>query len=43
MTAPEILCYRLASQQISVSRYREPGEVVAAMGAMQAQDYLAAL
>jgi hypothetical protein len=43
MTAREIAYYRLANQQISLVRYRDPAEVVASLGAMQAQDYLGAL
>ncbi|HSX28261.1 MAG TPA: winged helix DNA-binding domain-containing protein [Candidatus Saccharimonadales bacterium] len=33
---------RLITQQISASRFRTPGELVAHMGAMQAQDFLGA-
>jgi hypothetical protein len=43
VTAREITWYRLANQQISRVRYGEPADVVASLGAMQAQDYLAAL
>jgi Winged helix DNA-binding domain len=43
MTPREIARYRLLNQQIAFTRSKTPAEVVAALGAMQAQDYLAAL
>ena len=43
MTSPDVALLRLANQQIAASRCREPVEVVAALGAMQAQDYLGTL
>lgn len=39
MTSSEIAGLRLALQQITVPRFNTPGELVAWMGAMQAQDY----
>jgi Winged helix DNA-binding domain len=43
MTARDIVNYRLVNQQIAQSRCKTPGQVVALMGAMQAQDYPGAL
>jgi len=43
MTARDIANYRLVNQQIAQSPCKTPGEVVARLGAMQAQDYLGAL
>jgi hypothetical protein len=43
VTRQDIARWRLANQQISYSRFSEPHEVVAALGAMQAQDYSASL
>jgi ribosomal protein L16/L10AE len=39
----EILRRRLAAQRISTGALADPGEVVSWLGAVQAQDYLAAL
>ncbi len=43
MTSRDVALLRLANQQIAASQCREPEEVVAALGAMQAQDYLGTL
>jgi hypothetical protein len=43
MTPREIAKHRLENQQIAGSRCKEPGELVAWLGAVQAQDYLGAL
>lgn len=43
MRQQDISSYRLISQQISHTRSKRPEEVVSLLGAMQAQDYLAAL
>lgn len=43
MTSSDILKARLWNQQISEHQFRTPGEVVKWLGAVQAQDYLAAL
>jgi DNA glycosylase AlkZ-like len=43
MTSRDIAHYRLINQLIASARSREPLEVVAKLGAMQAQDYLGAL
>ena len=43
MTPRDILYRRLANQQIARPKYRTPREMVAWLGAMQAQDYLGAL
>jgi len=43
MTVTDIGRCRLANQLIAVSDYRRPEQVVAALGAMQAQDYAGAL
>ncbi len=43
MSSTEIPSLRLQQQQISSNRYPTPAEVVAALGAMQAQDYTGAL
>jgi hypothetical protein len=43
MTTTEIGCWRLANQLISASKLRRPEQVIAALGAMQAQDYAGAL
>ena len=43
MTARDIVNNRLVNQQIAQSRCKTPGEVVARLGAMQAQDYQGAL
>lgn len=43
MTDHEIAQARLVNQQIAQSQAKHPGDVVAALGAMQAQDYNAAL
>ena len=43
MSPGDIARYRLLSQQIAASRCKEPAEVVAALGAMQGQDYLGTL
>ncbi|HEY1947801.1 MAG TPA: winged helix DNA-binding domain-containing protein [Bryobacteraceae bacterium] len=40
MTQRDIARMRLVNQQISCTRFHEPHQVVAALGAMQAQDYL---
>ena len=42
MTPPELARRRLYAQHIVATRCRTPGEVVAALGAVQAQDYAAA-
>jgi len=42
MTSQDIVRYRLASQQISATRFKQAHELVKWMGAMQAQDYLGA-
>jgi hypothetical protein len=42
MTESTINQYRLASHQITRSRFTKPGDLVAWFGAMQAQDFLAA-
>ncbi len=39
MTPQDIAQYRLYNQQIAASQFNEPGQVVAWLGAMQAQDY----
>src|SRR5678815_1216456 len=39
MTIPELISYRLTSQQLANSSFRQPQEVVAWMGAMQSQDF----
>ncbi len=43
MTPRDIVYRRLANQQIARPKYRTPHEMVAWLGAMQAQDYLGAL
>ncbi len=43
MTPNDIATLRLMNQQIARAAYNTPAEVVAAMGAMQAQDYMGAL
>lgn len=43
MTPRDIARYRLVNQQIAAKKCQEPAEVVAALGAMQAQDYLGTL
>jgi hypothetical protein len=43
MDSSEIIKYRLANQQIANSKYKDPGEIVSFMGALQAQDYPASL
>jgi hypothetical protein len=43
MTACDITSCRLANQQIAHPKDRAPGEIVALLGAVQAQDYLGAL
>ncbi|MGA8482725.1 MAG: winged helix DNA-binding domain-containing protein [Chthoniobacterales bacterium] len=43
MTPRDIVYCRLANQQIARPKYRTPHEMVASLGAMQAQDYLGAL
>ena len=43
MTARDIVRYRLANQRIGSAQGTQPVEVVTALGAMQAQDYLGAL
>jgi hypothetical protein len=43
MTLRDVAHFRLVNQQISCPRSKEPHEVVSALGAMQAQDYLGAL
>src|ERR1700739_1937498 len=35
--------YRLVNQQIAVSKWQKPADVVSSLGAMQAQDYLGTL
>jgi len=40
MTIEDILRLRLANQQISRTDLKTPGELVAWLGAVQAQDYL---
>lgn len=43
MTSRDVALLRLANQQIAATQCKEPAEVVAALGAMQAQDYLGTL
>src|SRR5271155_2275209 len=43
MTARDIVNYRLVNQQIAQSGCKTPGQVVARLGAVQAQDYPGAL
>jgi hypothetical protein len=43
VTSRDIALFRLANQQIVATRCQEPAEVVASLGAMQAQDYLGTL
>jgi hypothetical protein len=43
VTARDVVNYRLVNQQIAQSRCKTPGQVVAWLGAMQAQDYPGAL
>jgi hypothetical protein len=43
VTSRDIALLRLANQQIVATRCHEPAEVVASLGAMQAQDYLGTL
>jgi hypothetical protein len=43
VTSRDIALLRLANQQIVATRCQEPAEIVAALGAMQAQDYLGTL
>src|SRR4051812_127670 len=43
MISEDIALYRLASQQIARPAFAHPSEVVAWLGAVQAQDYLSAL
>jgi hypothetical protein len=43
VTSGDIVRLRLANQQIAGTQCKEPAEVVAALGAMQAQDYLGTL
>ena len=43
MTLRDIALLRLANQQIIATRCQEPAQVVATLGAMQAQDYLGTL
>jgi len=43
VTSRDIALLRLANQQIVATRCQEPAEVVASLGAMQAQDYLGTL
>jgi hypothetical protein len=43
VTTHEIALSRLVNQQVAASRCKEPAEVVASLGAMQAQDYLGTL
>jgi Winged helix DNA-binding domain len=43
MTLRDIAHYRLVNQQIAYPKYKTPGELVALLGAMQAQDYLGSL
>jgi hypothetical protein len=43
MTPRDIVYRRLANQQIARPKYRTPHEMVAWLGAMQAQDYFGAL
>jgi hypothetical protein len=40
--ALNLLCYRLANQQLARQRFKRPGDVVAWLGAVQSQDYSAA-
>jgi hypothetical protein len=40
MTWRDLALLRLANQQITATRYQEPAQVVATLGAVQAQDYL---
>lgn len=42
MASPAIIRQRLAQQRLSQNQFRTPGEVVAWLGAVQAQDYLGA-
>src|SRR5690349_17247748 len=39
MKEKELLSYRLYNQQLSVSSFKTPAELVSWMGAIQAQDY----
>lgn len=43
VTLRELALLRLANQQIAASQQRKPAEVVASLGAIQAQDYLGTL
>jgi len=43
MTPRDIAHYRLGNQQIALAADRHPGELVARLGSLQAQDYLGAL
>lgn len=43
MSPDDIAKYRLLNQQIAIAASKTPGEVVASLGAMQAQDYAGAL
>ena len=43
MTVMDLTRYRMANQQIVQPSFTQPGEVVARLGAVQAQDYLGAL
>ncbi|MGZ3745354.1 MAG: winged helix DNA-binding domain-containing protein, partial [Pseudobdellovibrionaceae bacterium] len=43
MNLEDVAKLRLINHQIACSATKEPGEVVASLGAMQAQDYQAAL
>jgi hypothetical protein len=43
VTSGDIALLRLVNQQIAASQCKEPAEVVASLGAMQAQDYLGTL
>lgn len=39
MTNSDIANYRLYNQQIATTKFKEPGQIVSWLGAMQAQDY----
>src|SRR5687767_5084285 len=43
MKHSDVTAHRLVSQELSVARCNSPAEVIAALGAIQAQDYLSAL
>jgi len=43
MTVSDLTCYRLHNQQLVNAQFDKPGEVVAWLGAVQAQDFLGSL